>query len=223
MQKYISFNKTKIVFNKKTILKKFILKTIPLNEAKKINQFVRKYHATLYKNSLNIPKLISHNNKLEFKFEYCGHSLVTILKKKKLTKKNMSSILKQITDFLKMCETKKIGIDPHFKNFTILNQKIYFVDVYPPVTKNFTKLLIKYNPSIKKQINDHLSNYAYNKVKHHFLADLKKTKNINKKFYEYSKKYFVKNKILKKINYKLINKIIKIEDTNLNNRTFTLT
>ena len=135
----------------------------------------------------------------------------------------MNHLLNEISNILNICENTKIGIDPHFKNFTILKNKIYFVDFYPPVTRSFTSLLIKYNPKIKKQISLHLECYAYDKIKHHFLADLKKSKNINKKFYSFAKNFFIKKKILNKINYNLINNIIKIENNNLNNKDFTLT
>ena len=223
MNNYISFNKTKIKLKKKIIEKELTLRTLPYSNASKINKNIRDYHSILSKNCKNIPKLISHNNKLKFKFEYCGVSLHKVLQKKNITEKKLNFILEGITNILSNCEKKKIGIDPHFKNFTILKNKIYFVDFYPPVTKNFTNLLIKYNPKIKKQIRMHLACYSYNKIKHHFLADLKKSKKIYKKFYFLSKKFFIKKKVLNKIDYKLINHIIKIENTNLNNQNFTLT
>ena len=134
----------------------------------------------------------------------------------------MNKILFGITKILNSCVAKRIDIDPHFKNFTIKNRNVYFVDLYPPMNKKFIKILLKSNKKIKKQIKDHLNNYNYKKIKHHFLADLKKTKNINRQFYFYSKKYFLEKKILKKIDYKLINKIIKIEERNLNDKRFTL-
>lgn len=223
MNNYISFNRTKVKKKKKIIEKEFVLKTIPYNKASIINKNIRDYHATLLKNCNNIPKLISHNKKLKFKFEYCGISLHKILQEKNMSKKKMNHILNEISNILNIFENVKIGIDPHFKNFTILKNKIYFVDFYPPVTSSFTALLIKYNPKIRKQISLHLQCYSYDKIKHHFLADLKKSKNINKEFYSFAKNFFIKKKVLNKINYKLINDIIKIENTNLNNQNFTLT
>ena len=117
---------------------------------------------------------------------------------------------------------KKIGIDPHFKNFTLKKKKIYFVDIYPPIRKEFISLLVKHNKKIKFHILKHLENYKHNKIKQHFLADLKKTNYINKNFYKYAVEYFIVNNVVSKINYKLINQIIKIEERNLNNKLFTL-
>ena len=90
------------------------------------------------------------------------------------------------------------------------------------MTNEYRRLLIQNNPNIKNLISKHLDTYKYNLIKHHFLADLKKTKKINKDFYFYSKKFFIVKGILNKINYKLIKKIIKIENKNLKSNDFTL-
>ena len=221
--KYISYNKTSVKLNsKKYILKKYIIKTIPKKNYKIINDCIVNYHNILFKNCSGIPKLISNRKSLEFKFEFCGEILSKILKKKKITEKKMKIILYGVTQILNICERKKIDIDPHFKNFTIKNNNIFFVDLYPPMNKKFINILLRFNKKVKNKIKKHLETWSYKNIKHHFLADLKKSKYINRNFYYYSKKYFIDNNIVKKIDYKLINNIIRIEEGNLKNKNFTL-
>lgn len=145
-----------------------------------------------------------------------------LFKKKNLTQYKMKKILDGVSQILNFCEKNKIDIDPHFKNFTILNNKIYFVDIFPPLTKKYLTLLIFYNQKIKKKIIQHINTWNYKTLKLHFLADLKKSKFINRIFYYYAKKYFIKEKLIQKIDYKKINKIISIEENNLKNKKFTL-
>jgi hypothetical protein len=90
------------------------------------------------------------------------------------------------------------------------------------MNKKFINVLLKYNKKVKEKIEKHLKTWSYKNIKQHFLADLKKSKYINRNFYYYSKKYFIENDIVKKIDYKLINNIILIEEKNLKNKNFTL-
>ena len=222
MKNYISYNKTDIKLNKNIIYKKYKIRTIPKKNVSLVNKNILNYYKLLKKNLIPVPKLISHNKNLEYSFEYCGESLSELLKKKYISKKRMNLILEEISKILDKCEKMTIDLDPHFKNFTLKNNRVFYVDLFPPMTNEYRRLLIQINPNIKNLISKHLDTYKYNLIKHHFLADLKKTKNINKDFYFYSKKFFIVKGILNKINYKLINKIIKIENKNLNSKDFTL-
>jgi hypothetical protein len=222
MKNYISFNRTDVKLHNKIIYKKYKINTIPIKYIKCVNKNILSYHEHLKKNLVRIPKLIFHNKKLEFHFEYCGESLSEIVKKKNIPKNKINIILKGVSEILNKCERKKIDLDPHFKNFTIKNNQIFYVDLFPPMTNDYKKLLLNNNKNIKTYISEHFNMYSYKLIKHHFLADLKKTKNINQFFYFYSKKYFIDNKIIKKIDFKLIDKIILIEEKNLNNNNFTL-
>ena len=58
------------------------------------------------------------------------------------------------------------------------------------MNNKFIIFLINSNKKIKNEITKHLKTYSYKYIKHHFLADLKKLKCLNIKFYYYSKKYF---------------------------------
>lgn len=222
MVKFISYNKTKVKLNKKRQIKKvYKINTIPAKYHKSINNEILKYYTKLSKCE-NIPKLIKNKKNLEFYFEYCGTSLFDILQKKSLTKVRMEKILYGVAQILNFCEKNKIDIDAHFKNFTFLNNKIYFVDIFPPLTKKYLRLLTYYNKEIKNNIIQHLCTWNYKFIKEHFIADLKKSKFINRNFYFFAKKYFIKNRVIKKFSYKKINRIIKIEESNLRKNEFTL-
>ena len=107
--KYISYNKTSVKLNNnKYILKKYIIKTIPKKYYKLINDCIVNYHNVLFKNCVGIPKLISNKKNLEFKFQYCGESLSKILKKKKIKKEEIKTILKGVAQILDLCEKKYI-------------------------------------------------------------------------------------------------------------------
>jgi len=223
MKNFISYNKTLVKLkNKNQIFKKYIINSIPKKYYQIINKNICLYHKELYDCSNGIPKLLFNKDNLEFYFQFCGKSLYKVLQTKKMSKKKMKVILDGVITILNECEKNKIDIDPHFKNFTVKNNKIYFVDIFPPLTKAYISLLTKYNKNIKKKIISHIGTWNHRIIKQHFIADLKKSKFINRKFYYYTKEYFLKKKIIKKINYKLINKIIKIEEKNLKNKMFTL-
>lgn len=223
MKNFVSYNKTNVKLNsKRQVLKKYTINTIPIKYYKIINKQINLYHKALYKGCDAIPKMIHNKKDLDYCFQYCGKSLHEILQNKKLSKKKMHVILDGVIKILNQCERQRIDLDPHFKNFTILKNKVYFVDIFPPLTSKYVNLLTKNNPKIKSQIKRHLNTWKFKIIKQHFLADLKKSKFINRKFYSLAKKYFLEQKVVKKIDFKLINQIIKIEETNLKNKKFTL-
>lgn len=223
MKYFVSYNKTNVKLNnKKQVLKKYTINTLPKKYHKFINKQINIYHKSLYKGCNAIPKMISNKKDLEFCFQYCGESLYEIIQNKSLTIKKMHLIFDGVINILNQCEKNKLDIDPHFKNFTMKKDKVYFVDIFPPLTKNYIRLLTNYNLNIKSDITNHISTWKFNIIKHHFLADLKKSKFINRKFYILAKKYFLSQNVLKKIDYSLINKIIRIEEKNLKSKKFTL-
>lgn len=221
MENFVSYNNTSVKLDNNQIFKKYVIKSIPKIYYKIINKNITLYHKKLFSLCNGIPRLISNKKKLEFSFEYCGESLNKVLRKK-ISLNKMEIILNGVILILNDCEKKKIDIDPHFKNFTIMNDKIYYVDMFPPLTKQYINLLIKYNKNIKYKIKSHLKTWSYKILKQHFIADLKKSKFINRKFYFYTKKYFLKKKTIPCVNYKLINKIIYVEEKNLKDKKFTL-
>ena len=221
MSKYITFNDTSIKFKKNVIIKRFILKKIPYTYSDLVSSLIYKYHSKLKLIGVNLPNLIKYKD-LEFKFEYCGESLIDVLKEKDLTIKNIDNIIDQITIILRKCVDRKVSLDPHIKNFTLKNGVVYYVDTFPPVFNEYLNILIQYNPENKKNIIKHIKTWSPNRIMYHFLADLKKTKNLNKKIYLRSKKKFIQKGYIKRFSIDKVNEIIRIEGDNLKCKSFTL-
>ena len=144
------------------------------------------------------------------------------MKDNDLSLKYIDNIIDQITIILRKCVDRKVSLDPHIKNFTLKNGTVYYVDTFPPVFDEYIKILVQYNPKNKKNIIKHIKTWSPNKIMYHFLADLKKTKNLNKNMYLRSKKKFIKKGYIKRFSINKVNEIIKIEGDNLKCETFTL-
>tara|TARA_Y100000816_G_scaffold291379_1_gene282559 strand:- start:277 stop:945 length:669 start_codon:yes stop_codon:yes gene_type:complete len=221
MNKYITFNDTSIKFQGNKLIKKFKLKTIPENYKNRVSYYIYQYHIKLNKIGVPVPRLY-HRQNLKFTFEYCGDSLIEILKNKSLSDKYIYIVLDQIISILLKCSSNKVDLDPHIKNFTIKDNTVYYVDTFPPMIKDYVELLVKYNSENKINIRKHLSTWKYNRLMYHFLADIKKTKSLNRKIYYESKKMFLKKRLIRNFSDKKINEIIKIEGSNLKRNGFTL-
>ena len=221
MNKYITFNDTSIKFQGNKLVKIFILKTIPRKYKNIVSYYINRYHKTLNKIGVPVPTLY-HRQNLKFTFESCGDSLIEILKNKSLNDEYIHNVLDQIVNILLKCSSNKVDLDPHIKNFTIKDNTVYYVDTFPPMIKNYVELLVKYNSENKMNIKKHLSTWKYNRLMYHFLADVKKTKSLNKKIYYESKKLILKKRLIRNFSDKKINDIIKIEGSNLKRNGFTL-
>ena len=221
MKKYITFNDTSIKFQGNKLIKIFILKTIPGKYKNTVSNYIYQYHKKLNNIGVPVPKLY-HRQNLKFTFEYCGDSLIEILKNKSLNDEYIYNVLDQIIIILLKCSSNKVDLDPHIKNFTIKDNTVYYVDTFPPMVKDYIKLLVKYNSENKINVRKHLSTWKYNRLMYHFLADIKKTKSLNKKIYYEGKKLILKKRLIRNFSDKKINDIIKIEGSNLKRIGFTL-
>ena len=52
----------------------------------------------------------------------------------------MNLILEEISKILDKCEKMTIDLDPHFKNFTLKNNRVFYVDLFPPMTNEYRRL-----------------------------------------------------------------------------------
>ena len=221
MEKYFTINDTIIKLENDSVKKTYILKSIPIEETGKVSNLILDYYLDLKNAGISIPKLIS-KKKLTFNFTYCGVSLLEFLKKKNLSFSFVEDLFNQIEIILKNCIKNKIGLDPHIKNFTLLNDKVFYVDTFPPVSKEYINLLTKHNLEYSKDIKSHLKNYKPEKLAYHFLADLKKTKEINIYFYKVAKNRLLKKGFIRNFDVKKVNEIIKIENSNALKKGFSL-
>ena len=221
MKKYFTINDTQIIFKKEFVKKTYILKTIPKKEIEKVSKLIYSYYLELNKAGVTMPKLISSKG-LTFKYEFCGESLIEILKGKQLSRSFMENVVKQIEIILKNCKKNNLGLDPHIKNFTLFKEKVFYVDTFPPVSRKYIDLLTKYNPNLNKEIRSHLRTWKPEKLRYHFLADVKKTKELNKDFYKVAKENFIKNRSIRNFKLQKVNEIIAIEESNIALKGFTL-
>ena len=203
------------------MIKFLVTKTIPKKEVEKVSKFIYSYYKALNRAGVSMPKLISRQG-LTFKYEFCGESLIEILKGKKLSKSFMENIVNQIEIILKNCKKNNLGLDPHIKNFTLSKEKVFYVDTFPPVSKQYIDLLTNYNLHISQEIRSHLKTWTPEKLRYHFLADVKKTKDLNKDFYKVAKESFVKSGSIRNFKLQKVNEIIKIEESNISLEGFTL-
>jgi len=221
MKNFISFNDTKIEFKKDLVEKTYILKAISYEEANLVSRLIYEYFKSLELTGIKLPKLIKYEG-LNFTYEFCGESLIDTLKKKNITSKYMDDVIEQISEMLNKCSIKNVGMDPHIKNFTILNGEVFYVDTFPPVTSEYLNLLTNYNKDHKKNIKNHLGTWKAKRLMYHFLADIKKTKGLNKSFYQKCKKALIKKRYIRNFDVKKVNEIIEIEEGNLFREGFTL-
>ena len=221
MKKYFTINDTQIIFKKEFVKKTYILKTIPKKEIEKVSKLIYSYYLELNKAGVTMPKLISSKG-LTFKYEFCGESLIEILKGKQLSRSFMENVVRQIEIILKNCKKNNLGLDPHIKNFTLSKEKVFYVDTFPPVSRKYIDLLTKYNPNLNKEIRSHLRTWKPEKLRYHFLADVKKTKELNKDFYKVAKENFIKNRSIRNFDLQKVNEIINIEESNIALKDFTL-
>lgn len=221
MKNFYSCNDTKIRFKKDTVEKTYILKAIDHKEKELVSKLIKEYFEILKSTEINLPKLIKYKD-LNFTYEFCGESLIDTLKKNNVSESYMENVIKQIGEMLSKCSSKKVGMDPHIKNFTIKKNKVFYVDTFPPVTKKYIALLVSYNIENKNNIKNHLDTWKPDRLMYHFLADIKKTEGLNKKFYYKCKKYFLENSYIKDFNFNEVKKIINIEEKNFNKKGFTL-
>ena len=221
MKNFYSCNDTKIKFKQNTVEKTYILKAIDHKEKDLVSKLIKEYFEILKSTEINLPKLIKYKD-LNFTYEFCGESLIDALKKNNVSDSYMDNVIKQIGEMLSKCSSKKVGMDPHIKNFTIKKNKVFYVDTFPPVTKKYIALLVSYNIENKNNIKNHLDTWKPDRLMYHFLADIKKTEGLNKKFYYKCKKYFLENNYIKDFNFNEVKKIINIEEKNFNKKGFTL-
>jgi len=205
--------KTEIVYKGNKVFKKYTTNTINKSYYEELNNMILNYQKKLESSYIPVPKMFS-NNKLEFEFLYCGSSVIDELKIDPINYfKNNPSIFKDILLICKQAIDNKIYFDPHIKNFTILNSKIYYVDIFPPYSDEYEKLLILNNPGKENEIKKHFNLFKPNIIGSHFIADFKKSFLDENKLLSYIIDLALELDIISVYNENLINQIIKQEAT----------
>ena len=213
--------KTLINFKKKTITKFYCVNVKEFQNKKKLSEIkneILKYYYLLKKARISLPriyKIYSDELNIVCVMSYHGKNIFEL----GLDHKNFYDYLHKIENILKVLfslkKKKDVMLDPHIKNFVFdKNQKLYYVDLYQPLTKSYIKERISKSKNIfKKMIVK--KNFMYFQSKfliEHFVADLIATNKFFKVYifflftYLQSRGYYNKSfQYFKSIVYKIIN------------------
>ncbi len=168
--------------------KGIITKTYSLNvdvdiSHHELKKLMDDYILSMRKANINIPKVIdssSDEHSITYVCEFCGRNIVEI----GLTMDtflNFKIHIKRMLEMVSLAMKNRLYFDPHPKNFVFdKNDNIYYVDFFPPYTKELKeKRLAIAKESEKKIISDNYDYFHDNFLPPHFCGDFL---NINPKF-----------------------------------------
>ena len=172
MENKFSVGKTIIIFIGGKVIKEYRLKTIKPVYKDKVGELILEYYKSLISNNIPVPKLIEYKD-LIFVSDHHGKNII------ELAGNNIEEFYEHnkpiFYDALKIIKTakeNKLYLDPHIKNFTIYDTKIYYVDIFPPYCQKYLEVLLKSNPDQRKRIMENYKIFSPKMIPHHFLADL---------------------------------------------------
>jgi len=221
----------KIINEKKSI---FIHKTINLNvdfkiSTKIIKNWVDTYYEMFRRSDINVPTIKeSHckKNIIIYKLEYLGLNLMQYFESLNSLYNDQDTLLK-VFNIIGLATKNNFYMDPHPKNFTILDKNISFVDFTPPYgidDYRKARLNLEKDKKDKKIISENFTVFHPKNLFYHFIGDLTNISNNNKiirKIYQLLLKHnFVDLPIDKGIE-KSVN-IRKIEDYRISKNIFLM-
>ncbi len=220
---HICTSGTSITFSNNKVIKKYCLKNIKDCYKEQVYNQILNYCNKLSSIGIQIPKLLSHNNNLEFVFDFCGKNIIELMEKNPLSFFNSNiSLFEEILNIIKTAKENGIFLDPHIKNFTVSNGDVFYVDIFPPYSKDYLKLLLKSDLSNKKEIIKNMDLFSPKNLGNHFIADLKKTFKKEDELINLISNKVVQLGIMDNINKNHINEIINIEELRSNDEDFEL-
>ena len=91
-----------------------------------------------------------------------------------VSEESLNLVLPPIIELCRYAQAKNLYADPHIKNFTIKNEKLMYVDISPPYSKEYNEILItKTNNKLKKHIiNKNCEFFRWDWLPYHFVGDL---------------------------------------------------
>ncbi len=209
MEKRSTLLSTKIEVNDGKITKEYALKTIKPEYKEQVSKLILKYYEKLKENNIPVPNLIESNG-LSFTSDYKGENIIDSTNDIEEFYNFNEKIFDSIFDIIKLAIEKNICIDPHIKNFTIDNEEVYYVDVFPPHGEEYWKILLDSNEGREYEVSETLDLFKPNMLAHHFLADFHGTFN-NMKLVEKLAKKMVEKNLIKSFDINTFNKILMLE------------
>ena len=92
----------------------------------------------------------------------------------KVAEESLNLVLPPIIELCKYAQAKELYADPHVKNFTKKNNKLMYVDISPPYSKEYNTLVVKKtNNKLEKQIiKNNCEFFRWDWLPYHFVGDL---------------------------------------------------
>tara|TARA_B100001094_G_scaffold300318_1_gene325676 strand:- start:341 stop:1072 length:732 start_codon:yes stop_codon:yes gene_type:complete len=159
---------------------KLIEKTICLNvdfdlPIKNIKCWIDDYYKIFRRIKINIPDekaSFCKGEKIIYKLEYLGLNMVQSFESI-IDFYNDRKTLMSILNIIENAKNNNLYIDPHPKNFTLLNGKVGFVDFTPPYgIKDYRDARIKIEKSNRNIISKNLDVFHPNNLFYHFIGDM---------------------------------------------------
>ena len=215
--------KTKIIKSQKNSFfdKEFRINISKMNNQKNLSKLFRillDYYKNLKKTKINIPDVINFKLNRNFIFcrmRYMGENMFMM----GLNEKNFSKFrvqFDQIIRLINIVKKKKINLDPHLKNFVVFKDTVYYVDIFPPYTKELEKMRQHYyiNEYEKKILNKNFEFFYPKNLFYHMVSDMIKFNPKFKKKINLIYKILIQKKVIfssKNFFLKKVNEILKIE------------
>ena len=210
MKNKFSAIKTNISFVDGRVIKEYGFKTINPIYKDTVNKFIIEYYHSLTSKGIPVPKLLEHGT-LRFVSIYHGKNFVELAGDSIKDYYNSNKgFFKDVLKILKIAKDNHIYFDPHIKNFTVFNNKVWYVDIFPPYGEKYLEILLKSNPSQKEKIIENHDIFSPKMLPYHFLADFLATfedEEVTKSLAE----EMVKMKFFDKIDMKIVRKVMEID------------
>ena len=210
MESKFSAIKTSITYVNGRVIKEYRLRTINQQFKEVVSEFIFEYYNSLILKGIPVPKLLEHNG-MKFVSIYRGKNLVELAGEdiEKYYDSN-KPFFEDIIKIIKVARDKKLYFDPHIKNFTIHENKVWYVDIFPPYGEKYLEILLKSNPSQREKIVENHHIFSPEMLPYHFLADFLATFN-NEKITKSLAEEMIKTDVFKKLDMKIIKKIMEID------------
>ncbi len=202
--------KTSIKFINGRVIKEYRIKTISPHYKSVISKFIFEYYNSLISSGIPVPKLLEHEE-LRFVSIYHGKNIVELAEDNiEEYYSSNNHIFNDVLNIIKIAKDNNIYFDPHIKNFTIYDNKVWYVDIFPPYSEKYLEILLKSNPSQKEKIIENHNIFSPKMLPYHFLADFLATFD-NEKVLKSLAKEMIKIGISDRLRMDIVRKIMEID------------
>ena len=180
MENKFSAIKTNITYINGKVIKEYRLRTISPQYKDVISKFIFEYYNSIVLRGIPVPKLLEYN-KLKFVSIYHGKNIVELAENNIEEYYNSNkTFFNDIIRIVKIAKDYNLYFDPHIKNFTVYENKVWYVDIFPPYSEKYLEILLKSNPGQKEKIVENINIFSPKMLPYHFLADFLATFNNEK-------------------------------------------